>query len=138
MSTTPAPACDGTRVTGYVDGVLSAEARAEVEAHLRDCPPCREQEAFERGLRERMRALPAPELPPALETRVRRELRRRPVPAAVRWLPVAAGLALAVLWGRGAASFVAWELARNHVHCFAREHLAAEVWTSDTGEIAQW
>jgi anti-sigma factor RsiW len=138
MSTTPAPACDGTRVTAYVDSVLSAEARAEVEAHLRECPPCREQEAFERGLRERMRALAAIELPPALEARVRRELRRRPVPAAVRWLPVAAGLALAVLWGRGAAPFVAWELARNHVHCFAREHLAAEVWTSDTGEIAQW
>ena len=103
MSTTPAPACDGTRVTAYVDGVLPAEARAEVEAHLATCPPCREQEAFERGLRERMRALPAPELPPALEARVRREIRRRPVPAAVRWLPLAAGLALAVLWGRGAA-----------------------------------
>ena len=138
MSTTPAPACDGTRVTAYVDGVLPAEARAEVEAHLPACTPCREQEAFERGLRERMRALPAPELPAALEARVRRELRRRPVPTAVRWLPVAAGLALAVLWGRGAAPFVAWELARDHVHCFAREHLLAEVWTSDSGEIAEW
>jgi anti-sigma factor RsiW len=137
MSTTPAP-CDGTRVTAYVDGVLPEEARAEVEAHLPACTPCREQEAFERGLRERVRALPAPELPAALEARVRRELRRRPVPKAVRWLPVAAGLALAVLWGRGAAPFVAWELARNHVHCFGREHLAAEVWTSDTGEIAEW
>jgi anti-sigma factor RsiW len=138
MSTTPAPACDGTRVTAYVDGVLPAEARAEVEAHLPACPTCREQEAFERGLRERMRALPAPELPAALEARVRRALRRRPVPAAVRWLPVAAGLALAVLWGRGAAPFVAWELARNHVLCFSRERLHAEVWTSDTGEIAEW
>jgi anti-sigma factor RsiW len=138
MSTTPAPACDGTRVTAYVDEVLSAEDRAAVEAHLATCPTCRDQEAFERGLRQRMRTLPVPELPAALEARVRRELRRRPVPAAVRWLPLAAGIALAVLWGRGAAPFVAWELARDHAHCFARERLLSEVWTSDSGEIAEW
>ena len=138
MSTTPASACDGTRVTAYVDGVLPDEARADVEAHLAACPACRDQEAFERGLRERMRALPAPELPAALEGRVRREIRRRPVPAAVRWLPLAAGLALAVLWGRGAAPLLAWELARDHARCFAREKLWSEVWTSDSGEIAEW
>jgi anti-sigma factor RsiW len=138
MSTTPAAPCDGTRVTAYVDGVLPDEARADVEAHLATCPACRDQEAFERGLRERMRALPVPDLPAALEARVRRAIRRRPVPAAVRWLPLAAGLALAVLWGRGAAPFVAWELARDHVHCFARGKLLAEVWASDTGEIAEW
>lgn len=134
----PAPTCDGTRVTAYVDDVLSAEDRAAVEAHLASCPACRDQEAFERGLRQRMRTLPVPELPPALEARVRRELRRRPVPAAVRWLPLAAGIALALLWGRGAAPFVAWELARDHAHCFARETLKSEVWTSDSGEIAEW
>jgi anti-sigma factor RsiW len=137
--TTPAaPGCDGTRVTGYVDEVLSAEDRAAVEAHLASCDACRDQEAFERGLRQRMRTLPVPELPAGLEARVRREIRRRPVPAAVRWLPLAAGLALAVLWGRGAAPFVAWELARDHAHCFARERLKSEVWTSDSGEIAEW
>jgi anti-sigma factor RsiW len=134
-----APAsCDPERVTAYVDGQLTGDARTALEAHLAGCPACREQEAFERGLRERMRALPAPELPAALEARVRRELRRRPLPTVVRWLPVAAGLALAVVWGRGAAPFVAWELARNHVHCFGREQLPAEVWTSDSGEIEQW
>jgi anti-sigma factor RsiW len=138
VSTTPLPACDGTRVTAYVDGVLSAEARPEVEAHLRSCPSCRDQEEFERGLRARMRELPAPELPAALEARVRREIRRRPMPTVVRWLPVAAGLTLALLWGRGAAPFVAWELARDHVHCFEREKLLAQVWTSDTGEAVEW
>jgi anti-sigma factor RsiW len=138
MSTTPAPACDGTRVTAHVDGVLPAEARAEMEAHLVACAACREQEAFERGLRERMRALPAPVLPAGLEDRVRRRIRHRPAPAAVRWLPLAAAVALAVIWGRGAAPFVAWELARDHSHCFGQEHLPAEVWTSDTGEIAEW
>jgi anti-sigma factor RsiW len=138
MSTTPTPACDGPRITAYVDGVLPPEARAEVEAHLLSCPSCREQEAFERGLRERMRALSAPEVPAGLEDRVRRRIRHRPLPAPVRWLPLAAGIALALLWGRGAAPFVAWEIARDHIHCFGKEHLPAQVWTSDTGEIAEW
>jgi len=138
MSTTPVPTCDGPRITAYVDGVLPPEARAEVEAHLLSCPSCREQEAFERGLRERMRELSAPEVPPSLEDRVRRRIRRRLLPPAVRWLPLAAGIALALLWGRGAAPFVAWEIARDHIHCFGKEHLPAQVWTSDTGEIAEW
>jgi anti-sigma factor RsiW len=125
-------------VTAYVDGVLSEGARAEVEAHLAACAACREEEAFERGLRDRMRALPPPEVPPALESRVRRRIRRRPLPAVVQWLPLAAGIALALLWGRGAAPFVAWEVARDHIHCFGKEHLPAQVWTSDTGEIAEW
>jgi anti-sigma factor RsiW len=133
----PAP-CDAHRITAYVDGVLPAEARAEVESHLPVCAVCRDQEAFERGLRERMRALPAPEVPPGLEDRVRRRLRRRPAPAFVRWLPLAAGIVVALLWGRGAPSFVAWEVARDHRHCFGREHLAAQVWSSDPGELADW
>jgi anti-sigma factor RsiW len=135
--TAPSP-CDGPRVTAYVDGVLPAEARGEVEAHLAACAVCRDQEAFERGLRERMRALPPPEVPPGLEDRLVRRLRRRPAPAAVRWLPLAASIVLALLWGRGAAPFVAWEVARDHRHCFGADHLAAEVWTSDPGEAADW
>src|SRR5204862_8175650 len=91
-SRSPPPTCDGPRMTAYVDGVLPPEARAEVEAHLRSCPSCHEQEAFERGLRERMRELSAPEVPPGLDDRVRRRIRRRPLPSAVRWLPLAAGL----------------------------------------------
>jgi anti-sigma factor RsiW len=136
--TTTSMGCDGPRVTAYVDGALPPEARAEVEAHLASCPACREQEAFERGLRERMRALPAPEMPPGLEDRVRRRVRRRPVPRAVRWLPVAAVLVLGLLWGRGAAPFVAWELTRDHKHCFGKEQLPAQVWTSDPREAAEW
>jgi len=130
--------CDGPRVTAYVDGALPAEARAEVEAHLAACPACREQEAFERGLREKMRALPAPPLPPGLEERVARRLRRRPLPRFVRWLPLAAAVVLVVAWARGAAPFVAWELTRDHVHCFGGARLPAQVWTSDPREIAAW
>ena len=75
--------CDPLHITAYVDGVVPPEARAEVESHLASCPACREQEAFERGLRERLRAAPSPELPAGLEGRLRRRLRRRPMPAAV-------------------------------------------------------
>ena len=132
------PACDGHRITAYVDGALPPEARAEVEAHLAACDACRDQEAFERGLRQRMRDLPAPPLPPGLEDRVHRRLRRRPLPGFVAWLPLAAGIAVALLWGRGAAPFVSWELARDHVHCFSRPRLPAQVWTSDPREIAAW
>ena len=86
-----------------------------------------------------MRALPAPELPAALEARVRRAIRRRPVPAAVRWLPLAAGLALAVLWGRGAAPFVAWELARDHRPLLrAGEACRPRSGPPRRGEIAEW
>src|SRR5262249_56734493 len=99
---------------------------------------CRDQEAFERGLRARMRALPAPEVPAGLEDRVRRRIRRRALPAGVSWLPLAAGIVIALLWGRGAPPFVAWEVARDHLHCFSREHLPAQVWTNDPREIAEW
>jgi len=133
-----APGCDGPRVTAYVDGALTAEARAEVEAHLATCASCREQEAFERGLREKMRTLPAPPLPSGLEERVSRRLRRRSLPSAVRWLPLAACVALVLVWARGAAPFVAWELMRDHVHCFSKARLPAQVWTSDAREIGEW
>jgi len=53
-------------------------------------------------------------------------------------LPVAAALLGVVLWGRGTASFVAWELARDHVHCFGKSRLPAQVWSSDPREIARW
>jgi anti-sigma factor RsiW len=130
--------CDGARVTAYADGVLPEEARADVERHLAECAACRDQEAFERGLRERMRGLPAPEVPPGLEQRLQRRLRQRPTPLVVRWLPLAAGLAIVTLWGRGAAPFVAWEVARDHRHCFAGRSLPAEVWSSDPAELADW
>jgi anti-sigma factor RsiW len=138
MTTLPPPECDGHRITAYVDGALPAEERESVSSHLAECAACRDQEGFERGLRERLRSLPAPEVPAGLEGRIGKHLRHRPTPAAVRWLPLAAGLVLALLWGRGAAPFVSWELARDHRHCFSREHLPAEVWTSDAREISDW
>src|SRR5258708_35231939 len=45
---------------------------------------------------------------------------------------VMTGLAL---WGRGAAPFLGWELARDHGRCFAKGQLPAKIWTSEPTEV---
>jgi hypothetical protein len=60
------------------------------------------------------------------------------VPAALRWaLPLAAAL-VAGFWLRGHAPFVAWELARDHGHCFSRRPPPAKVWTGEPGIVSAW
>jgi len=130
--------CDGERITGYVDGVLDAEARREVEAHLGGCPTCRDQLAFEEELRVRLRGLPLPETPASLEGRVRKSIRPARFRAARFLLPLAATFVLVVLWARNAAPFVAWELARDHAHCFGMQQLPAKVWSEDPDQVAAW
>lgn len=130
--------CPPERVTAYVDRALDAEGVALVERHLESCAACRDQVAAERELRAQLQALPVPEPRPELEAEVRRRLaaeRRRWSPF---WLPLAAVLALAVLWARGAAPFVAWELARDHAHCFGLPRLPARIWSNDPVVVAEW
>jgi anti-sigma factor RsiW len=125
-------------LTGYVDGALTEAQRAEVESHLPGCDECRRQVDDERALRERLRALPEPPLPAGLEGAVRGRLAppsRRPASWA---LPMAASLVLLLLWARGAAPFVAWELARDHRHCFGHKRLPAKVWSDDPGIVSDW
>jgi anti-sigma factor RsiW len=43
-----------------------------------------------------------------------------------------------MLWARGAAPFVTLELALDHAHCFGKDRLPAQVWSSDPAEIADW
>lgn len=133
--------CDAERVTALVDGVLEGADRAETETHLAACGACRAQAEEEREIRAALRGLPAPELPAGLEGRVRRLLRgaRRPSPGVVarRLLPLAAVL-VAGLWLRGSAPVVAWELSRDHDHCFSKAKLPAEVWAGDPSVIAEW
>jgi anti-sigma factor RsiW len=129
--------CDAERVTGFVDGELEPEVAAAVAAHLSTCDACRAQANDERALRARLRELPAPDFPDDLEERVRALLRRRRM-AVARWaLPLAAVL-LAGLWVRGHAPFVAWELARDHDHCFSRPRLPARVWSDDPAVVDEW
>lgn len=131
--------CAPERVTALVDGVLEGEERARVEAHVAQCADCTVQAEDERALRARLRALPSPQPPPGLEERVRRKLRRRQRwPGAVRaLLPLAAVVVLA-LWARGYAPFVAWELSRDHEHCFGMPRLPAQVWASESDLVAEW
>jgi len=129
--------CDRERVTGFVDGELEVEAAAAVAAHLETCSGCRAQAVAERGLRTRLRGLPTPELPAGLEERVR-ERPRRGFPAVARWaLPLAAAL-VAGFWVRGHAPFVAWELARDHGHCFSFRPLPAKVRSGEPDVVGEW
>lgn len=130
--------CKPETITAYVDGALDPAARAEVEAHLATCATCREQMNSERDLRGELRGLPALQPRDGFEADLRRRLRReRPRP--LRWLlPIAAALAVIALWARGAAPIVAWELSRDHVHCFSARKLPAEVWTGDGAVMSSW
>jgi anti-sigma factor RsiW len=135
---TPTTPCQPEAITAWVDDALPPARRAEVEGHLATCAACRDQEAFERGLRARLRTLPAPEMPAGLEARARRRALRPPRRALPVWLGVAAGLFLVGFWVRDAATFVAWELSRDHAHCFDRAQLAAQVFTEDPDQLTQW
>lgn len=130
--------CDPERITAYVDGALDDVRMRGTEEHLLGCPACREQAEAERALGQRLRELAAPEpgahLPAAIRRRLRPSRGRR-----LRWaLPLAAGLAVALLWLHGSAPFVAWELARDHAHCFAKDQLPAQVWSGDADRVAAW
>jgi hypothetical protein len=131
--------CDREKVTALVDDVLGDGGREAVEAHVAECETCRAQLADERALRARLRTLPAPELPFGLEQRARKHVSRRQLVRRVTRLalPLAAALVVA-LWTRGYAPFVAWELARDHQHCFGMETLPAEVFESEPERLAAW
>jgi anti-sigma factor RsiW len=129
--------CRPELVTGYLDGALDDALRADVEAHLAECPRCGEQMEFERRARGLLRALPRPEPRAGFEHELRRRLRAQR-PGRWRWaLPLVAGLAV-VLWGRAAAPFVALELALDHAKCFSRGRLPAELWTPDPEHATSW
>jgi len=129
--------CNRESVTAYVDGALDAVACPDLEAHIAGCSDCGAQLADERELRARLRALPPVEPPAGLEARVRGSLRPR-ARRATWLLPLAAGLVALLAWGRGATPFVAWELSRDHDHCFGRRRLPAKVWSSDPAHINEW
>jgi anti-sigma factor RsiW len=113
-------------VVPFVDGEAAAGERAQVEAHLAACPPCRERVSAERvardaisAERERLRE----SAPPALRTRC--AALRTPAGQVRRWIPLslaaAAALLVAVIW-LGATDagtpVLAAQLALDHVKCF--------------------
>jgi hypothetical protein len=46
--------------------------------------------------------------------------------------------AAGLLWARGQAGFVAWEVAWDHDRDLARHGLRAKVWSSDPGDVGAW
>jgi anti-sigma factor RsiW len=131
--------CQPEQVTAYVDGALDGSSRGEVEAHLAECDSCRAQAAAESEIRARLRSLPTLDLPAGLESDVRRRLRlARPSQRFRVLLPLAAAMVVAFVWARGAASFMAWELARDHGHCYGLAKLPAQVWSDDPGVVTSW
>ena len=131
--------CDAERVTAFVDGELDADAASAITEHLRACDACRAQANAERSLRARLRSLPAPEPPAGLEARVRaRTGRRVALAVAARFALPFAAVFLAAFWARAHAPLVAWELARDHDHCFSFRPVPAKVRSGDPAVIGDW
>jgi anti-sigma factor RsiW len=131
--------CNPELVTGYVDGALDGAAQTEMETHLGICDHCREQAEGERTLRSRLLGLLHPPLPGGLDGRVRQQLvPLRRVSLLRLLIPVAAMAAVLLVSIRGTARFVAWEMARDHDHCFGRESLPAQVSSDDAETVMRW
>ena len=133
--------CEPEKVTALVDGALRGGERDRVAAHLAACSGCREQAETERAIHEQLRRLPLPELPPGLDTRLRAQLAERraspPGRLALFALPAAAVLLL-VLWARGLAPLVAWELSHDHAHCYGHVDPPAHVRSADPAGVSGW
>jgi hypothetical protein len=83
----------------YVDGALSPDARAEVEAHLAGCDRCREEVALAEEARSALAGLPEVPAPEGLTFAVRRRARRPPSPRIGRWVAATAAAAALVAGG---------------------------------------
>lgn len=139
--TPPATGCEPDKISAVVDGELEPGEASRLQGHLAGCETCRAQAEAEQAVRQRLRGLPPPELPPGVEARLRERLERGPG-LRLRWLwtgalPVAAALVVAI-WARGLAPVVAWELARDHRHCYGFASLPAQVRSTDPAVVASW
>lgn len=131
--------CDRERVSAFVDEALEGPERELVEGHVAACDACRVQVAEERALRASLGGLPQPDLPFGLEQKIRARLRRRRrVSAFTRLVIPLAAVLVAALWVREYAPFVAWELSRDHDHCFGMDEVPAQVWASEPALVAGW
>lgn len=133
--------CQPEKVSAFVDGALEPRERDELAAHLGSCVHCLEQAEAERAVGAALRRLDRPEPPPGFEARLRARLARRTPSPPLRvtrvLLPLAAVLAVG-LWARQSAPLVAWQLARDHDHCFSYVPPPASVRSADPAVVSSW
>ncbi len=131
--------CQPELVTGFVDGALEEPLRKEIETHLAGCAACRQQAYDERAVRRQLLGLLHPPLPAGLEARVRGRLAKRRGPRLWRVLvPLAAAAGVLLMVGRASPRFVAWELARDHDHCYGYETLGFQIESEDAETVMRW
>ncbi len=132
-----------SRLHPYVDGELGVSEMAAADAHVAECPGCREQVAQERQFRQLLRRQPRESAPPEFRARVRVRLRRAARIATLRpWLvaPAAAAILAAVALlptlKPSAASLVG-ELVDKHI-AFAQIEQPAEFASTDRQAVETW
>jgi anti-sigma factor RsiW len=123
------------RLASYVDDVLPAEERADVERHLGACPPCRAAARQEGGartvVRDQARELRDIPLPPGLRSRCEALARdhatassrrgfglRRFVPLTAVMTAVVIGIFLFSLATHRSDTLLAAQLTADHAKCF--------------------
>jgi anti-sigma factor RsiW len=141
------------QVDACLDGELAESDAAELEAHLAGCTSCERFRAGRLALRSAITAeMPRLEAPAALRARVQDALRKevglgRPrrsvMPAAWRWLALAASLAVVAVGGwrlgsaRAASDILADEVLASHVRALMPGHLS-DVASSDQHTVKPW
>ena len=154
-------------VTPYVDGELDAANRAEVDAHLRVCPPCHSRVAAERNVKELLQTRKAvfqqQGAPPALRAKCagiagtagfKARTAARPAQSStwrMRLTPYALAASLVVIVGGAflyeltdrSVRVLAAELTADHVKCFGLNrllgtHEAASVVEGSIGPSFAW
>src|SRR5436309_3883728 len=152
-------------VTPYVDGELDAANRAELDAHLRVCPPCHSRVAAERNVKELLQTRKAvfqlPCAPPALRAKCAgiagtaglkdRTIARPATTWRARLTPYALAASLVVIVGGAflyeltdrSVRVLAAELTADHVKCFGLNrllgtHEAASVVEGSIGPSFAW
>ena len=131
-----------SRLHPYVDGELGVSEMAAADAHVAECPGCREQVARERQFRQLLRRQPRESAPPEFRARVRVRLRRAARIATLRpWLvaPAAAAVlaAIALLPALKPSGSLVGELVDKHI-AFAQIERPAEFASTDRQAVETW
>src|SRR3954453_10358257 len=79
-----------SNLTLYTDRTLNEHDAAKVEAHLVECPLCRESSSQLHEVRNSLRRMARPEIPSSLKFQLKRAIRDEIAVEKTAWLPVSA------------------------------------------------